>query len=186
MKEGGRTSCRVKCTGVLLTWMLPAVFNTATTLPVSKEPTALRDVVRLLRASADVQSSCKDIMMHAQVCKRLAGGSDEAVCFQICPYTWTEKQELKLHVHAFIKSNATDVRFKDLWCLQIRGRGSVGSGNVWRGERSGERQISVVLLLLLCDLREGCDSVHRGDKGGTQRVPGESEHDPEPRAGEEA
>ena len=65
--------------------------------------------------------------MHAQVCKRLAGGSDVAVCLEICPDTWEERKELKLHVHAFIKANATDLCIKDVgpfpsraWCRSPR------------------------------------------------------------------
>ena len=74
MKDGARTSCRVRGKGVLLTWMLPAVFNAVKPVVGGEEPTALRDVVLLLRASAEAQSTWKDLMMHAQVCKRLAGG----------------------------------------------------------------------------------------------------------------
>ena len=141
MKDGARTSCRVRGKGVLLTWMLPAVFNAVKPVVGGEEPTALRDVVLLLRASADVQSTWKDLMMHAQVCKRLAGGSDVAVCLEICPDTWTERKELKLHVHAFIKSNASDVCIKDLGAFSFAGvvpftAGSIGGVNVGGNGRS--------------------------------------------------
>ena len=141
MKDGARTSCRVKGKGVLLTWMLPAVFNAVKPVVGGEEPTALRDVVRLCRASAEVQSTWKDLLMHAQVCKRLAGGSDVAVCLEICPDTWTERQELKLHVHAFIKSNASDVRIKDLGGFSFAGvvpftAGSIGGVNIGGNGRS--------------------------------------------------
>ena len=94
---------KVKGKGVLLTWMLPAGLIVATPVIGGEEPTALRDVVRLLRASAEVQSTWKDLLLHAHVCKRLAGGSDVAVCLEICPDTWQERKQLMLHVPAFIK-----------------------------------------------------------------------------------
>ena len=108
------TGCapRTRAKGVLLTWMLPANFGKSSEVVGSGEPTALRDVVRLLRASADLQSSWKDILLHARICLQLAGAADVAVCMEVCPETWEERRELKLHVHAFLKTGGADLKVR--------------------------------------------------------------------------
>ena len=111
---GGGISARTKTKGVLLTWMLPANIGSVSNVVAAGEPTALRSVVRRLRASVDVQSVWKDIQLHAQVCLRLAGAADVAVCLEVCPDTWEEKRELKLHMHAFVKSSGSDLRVRNL------------------------------------------------------------------------
>ena len=80
--------------------MLPDDFAKASKV-VGEEPTALREVVRRLQVVRSERSlPPSDIQLHAQVCLRWAGGSGEAICLEVCPDTWEELRDVKLHVHA--------------------------------------------------------------------------------------
>ena len=111
---GGGGCVRTRTKGILLTWMLPDDFAGVTKVFADGEPTALVEVVRRLRGSAALQEAWKDIQLHAQVCLRLAGAADVAVCLEVCPETWQERHELKLHIHAFPKSTSADLRLRNL------------------------------------------------------------------------
>ena len=94
--------------------MLPDDFAKASKV-VGEEPTALREVVRRLQVGRSERSlPPSDIQLHGQVCLRLAGGADVSVCMEVCPDTWAERREVKLHVHAFLKSNSKDLRVRNL------------------------------------------------------------------------
>ena len=111
---GSSGSIRTRTKGILLTWMLPEDFGSVSKVFAAEEPTALTEVVRLLRASADLQSAWKDIQLHAQVCLRCAGAADVAVCLDVCPDTWEDRREIKLHIHAFLKSSGADLRVRNI------------------------------------------------------------------------
>ena len=78
------------------------------------EPTALSEVVRRLRLSDDVQSRWQEFKDHAHACMKLSGAQDVAVCMEVCPETWEAQREVRLHTHAFLKSNDVPLRARNL------------------------------------------------------------------------
>ena len=178
---GGDCAARNKVKGVLLTWMLPADFAKVSKVVGSEEPTALAEVVRRLRASADVHSAWKDIQLHAQICLRLAGASDVAVCLEVCPETWEERGEVKLHVHAFLKSSGSDLRVRNMNPFEFSGVKPNASQTIGGMPVQGNGRSSWAVFLLLY-LRQGGGRVQRGDKATLQRIFGAAELDSKPRA----
>ena len=106
--------------GVVLTWKLPGYLNAAKQAIGVEEPTALRDAVRILRASADLRSTWEDVVEHAQMCKTLAQGEDIAVCLEICPDTWNDRKELKLQVRCVIRTWDSALIIRDLAIFSFR------------------------------------------------------------------
>ena len=105
---------RVRSKGVLLTWMLPDdLVKGEPTASLKGEPTAsLKELVSHLRGDPKLQSKWKDILLHARTCMQLAGGSDVAVCYEVCPETWELQREVRFHFHAFVKSSGSDLRLR--------------------------------------------------------------------------
>ena len=85
MKDTVGSKALKKTKGALLTWMLRENFANTAELAEGEEPTALTEVVRRLRLSAELQEAWKDIRLHAQQCLQLTGGTDVSVCLEVCP-----------------------------------------------------------------------------------------------------
>ena len=105
---------KVKQRGALLTWMLPPGMVDTSRVVKKKEPTALKQLVESLREERHLQELWKDIQLHAHVCLRQSAATHVAVCMEVCPTTWEEEKEVQLHFHAFLKSDGSDLRLKNL------------------------------------------------------------------------
>ena len=118
-KPGSRLNARLRCKGALLTWMLPKG-KVDISKVVAQEPTALSEVLDGLRADSHVQEAWNDILLHAQTCKQLSGAVDVAVSFEVCPRTWANEKEIRLHFHTCLISETSDLRLQCLhpYCFQ--------------------------------------------------------------------
>ena len=91
-----------RCKGMLLTWILPDTVLPGLSLPPAGTRSTLNDLVTFLRSNKELRDLWDKIRNHGQACLRLAGGSDVAISFEICPDTWEQQQHLRLHVHCFV------------------------------------------------------------------------------------
>ena len=120
-RESGKSVYgKIKAKGILLTWMLPVQMVDTSTAVRNGEPTALVRIVNRLRTCCAVMDIWQDIQDHAHLCMKAAGGSDVAVCLEVCPTTWAEERIVRLHFHAFVKSSSSDLRCKHMAPFNFR------------------------------------------------------------------
>ena len=104
-----------RTTGALLTWILPeTVLDLSIVIRKGESTASLDGIVAELRTSSEVQKLWGDILEHGHKCMHLAEGTDVSVCLEVCPQTFELQNVVRLHIHAFVKSNGAPLQLKHL------------------------------------------------------------------------
>ena len=120
----GRCGGRSRCTGQMMTWILPvdppsATSEIAQSLPPEQLP--LAELVLRLRDDSVARALFRRVEDHGMKMQMLVGADDVAMCLEVCPETWTEQKILRLHIHMFFKSAASYLRVKKCASFDFEG-----------------------------------------------------------------
>ena len=74
----------------------------------------LRDRVELVaawsRARHEVHALAKEVY-----------ASSYAMCFEVCKRTWTDQQQVRVHMHVLLRRSDTRIRIRSMECLRLLG-----------------------------------------------------------------